>query len=498
MRLRFWLGFAAVVAIAIGSIAGALVVRSNDRANFKRRQQDEAVRSARQAQAVAALSVGQLTSAAAFYRAEGAFSQREFEILASSLLREGALSGTSFIANVPLSERTQYERIHGFPIVEGTGDRKRTAGIRPQYFPVTYAASKLKVTPAFGYDLEVDPDRGPILRRARDSGRAAATPIVPLLLSGGHGLIVYQPVYRAGAPIATVAERRAALLGFAGGGFRASDLAAAALSAVPDDVSLQLRQNGRMVIGTPGALSDAASAPVHVADRTWLLILRDPDRPDVSLPILMAVVGISLAGLLGVLIWVWSHNERMQELQRQASQDSLTGLKNRRRFEEDLRTEMARSQREEARGALLMLDLDNFKAVNDSLGHQAGDRVIEEIAGVLRGRMRKTDVLARLGGDEFGIVLPRCDEAEAQSVAEAIAMAVREHVPERDGVSRITASIGIAMFGEDPRMSLETVVSEADAAMYAAKDAGRDAIRVFDPLAVQEATSREDRPEASV
>ena len=147
----------------------------------------------------------------------------------------------------------------------------------------------------------------------------------------------------------------------------------------------------------------------------------------------MAVFGVSLAALLGALVLIWTRNERMRELQRQASQDPLTGLKNRRRFEEDLRTELARSRREGTTGALLMLDLDNFKQVNDTLGHPIGDRVIEEIAGVLGGRTRETDVLARLGGDEFAIVLPHCDAAEAQQVAETIATAIREHVPQTDG-----------------------------------------------------------------
>ena len=132
-----------------------------------------------------------------------------------------------------------------------------------------------------------------------------------------------------------------------------------------------------------------------------------------------------------------------------------------------------------------MLDLDNFKAVNDSLGHQAGDRVIEEIAGVLQGRTRETDVLARLGGDEFAIVLPRCEEEEARGVAEAIATAVREHVPKHEGGANHRQHRDRDVRG-GPRTSPETVVSEADAAMYAAKDAGRDAVRVFDPLAVRD------------
>ena len=223
---------------------------------------------------------------------------------------------------------------------------------------------------------------------------------------------------------------------------------------------------------------EAAAAPIRIADRTWLLVVRDPNRPGISLPVLIAVVGISLAALLAALVLIWSRNERMQELKRQASQDPLTGLKNRRRFEEDLRTEMARNRRDGSEAALLMLDLDNFKRVNDTLGHPIGDRVIAEIASVLRTRMRVTDVVARLGGDEFAIVLPHCDAAEARSVAEAIATAIREHAPREEGVPPITVSVGIAMFGADPRLSCESLEEEADAALYEAKRAGRDAVRV--------------------
>ncbi|HWM63503.1 MAG TPA: diguanylate cyclase, partial [Solirubrobacterales bacterium] len=476
MRLRFWLGLIAVFAIAAGSVVAALAVDAEHRDDFERAQEEAATRSARQAEAVAELSVGQLASAAAFFQTADDLTRHDFEVLADSLLSEGALSGTSFVARVPRRQRAAYEARHGFPIVEPQGGQLRRAGARPEHFSVTYATSELPVAPAFGLDLGVDPDRAPILRRARDSGEAAATPIVPLLTNSGRGLIVYQPVYRDGAPTTTVAERRAALLGFASGGFLAPDLAAAATSAVEGDVELQLLENGDPVIGGGQPLEDGAAAPIQVADRAWLLVVRDPDRPTVGLAVLIAMGGISLAALLGALVLIWSRNERMQELRRQASQDSLTGLKNRRRFEEDLRVELARSRRENGEGALLMLDLDNFKQVNDTLGHPIGDRAIEEIAGVLRSRMRETDVLARLGGDEFAVVLPRCDAAEAQSVAEAILTAIREHVPPAHEVPPITASVGIAMFGRSHDADFESVQSRADTAMYEAKDAGRDAV----------------------
>ena len=234
------------------------------------------------------------------------------------------------------------------------------------------------------------------------------------------------------------------------------------------------------MVGYQGELDDAASAPIHIADRTWLLVVRDPNRPDVSLPLLLAVIGIALAALLGALILVWSRNERMQELEREASQDPLTGLKNRRRFEEDLRLAMARARRERTTGAMLMLDLDHFKQVNDTHGHPAGDQLLIEIAEVLRRRSRASDMPRAARRRRV-----RRRPAPLQPGRGAAGgRGDRERDPRAParlaGVDPITASVGVAMFGDHPRTSISSVVSEADAAMYAAKDGGRDGVRVFD------------------
>jgi diguanylate cyclase (GGDEF)-like protein len=478
MRLRLVLGFIAVVLLAAGSVAAALVVRDTEDDHFHATQRDEARRSASQAEAVAQLSVGELATATAFFQAERRFSRHEFEIVGSSLLRRGALTATAYLERVRAPERRAYEASRGIRIVERSpAGGPRPAARRAEYFPVTYVAAEQPGQAPLGYDIGSDPTRGPALLRARDSGRPAATSVMPLLI-GGYGINVYRAVYRDGAPTATVAERRRALVGFAAGAFRVRDLAAAAIAAIPEDVDVQLRSGRQTFVGPRGTLDDPASAQITIADHTWLLVVRDPSRPDVLLPILMAVVGVALAAVLGALIFVWSRNERMQELQRLADHDSLTGLKNRRRFEEDLRTELARSRREGISGALLMLDLDEFKTVNDSLGHPVGDRVIEEIAGVLGRRTRETDVLARIGGDEFAIVLPHCDAVEARSVADTITTGIREHVPQPEGVPQITVSVGVAMFGAGTEASFDSVLADADRAMYEAKQAGRDGVRL--------------------
>ena len=477
MLRSFYLGLVAVALVAAGSVLMALLVRSNELDRFHQQQREGAQRSARQAEAVAEVSIGELATAAAFFKAKEDLSRHEFKVVGDSLLRRGALTATAYIEEVEQDERDEYERRNGFPIRERSLTGPRPAAGRPVYYPVTYAVAEQQGREPVGYDVGSDPGRGPYLGVARDRGRPAATRVMPLLV-GGSGINVYRPVYRDGAPISTVPERRAALVGFAAGAFRVDDLAEAAISTLPDDADVQLRAGEDVVVGPDGSLEDAARAPITIADRTWVLVVRDPRRPAVALPLIMAVFGISLAVLLAALVLIWSRSERMRELQRMASQDPLTGLKNRRRFEEDLKRELARSRRDGTPGALMTLDLDNFKQVNDTLGHPVGDRVIEEIAGVLDGRTRESDLLARIGGDEFAIVLPNCDSEEAQRVGDIVATAVREHVPQPVGVPQITVSVGIAMFGRGIEADIDSLIAEADVAMYAAKASGRDRVRL--------------------
>ncbi|MBZ5637942.1 MAG: EAL domain-containing protein [Acidobacteriia bacterium] len=159
--------------------------------------------------------------------------------------------------------------------------------------------------------------------------------------------------------------------------------------------------------------------------------------------------------------------------------DFLTGLFNRRRFEQELAREVERASRYGAKGAVLMIDLDNFKDVNDAFGHKAGDDLLKGVAGALRHRVRQTDVLARVGGDEFAALLPETDADQAQIVADGIVRTLRQNVAVLGEQSiRATASVGVALFDG---LSAAEVLAFADLSMYEAKQAGRNRVAMYRP-----------------
>jgi diguanylate cyclase (GGDEF)-like protein/PAS domain S-box-containing protein len=173
------------------------------------------------------------------------------------------------------------------------------------------------------------------------------------------------------------------------------------------------------------------------------------------------------------------------QLQHLADHDALTGLFNRRRFTEELERTLRHAKRFEEAGAVVFLDLDGFKFVNDTLGHAAGDELIARVARRLRAAVRESDILARVGGDEFAVLLPRCDETSAVLVAEKLLLTLRRNgMTSRDGRrAHVSSSIGIALFRGDDELSADELVVEADIAMYDAKNAGKDRHAVYDRTA---------------
>ncbi|MDP1849784.1 MAG: EAL domain-containing protein [Solirubrobacteraceae bacterium] len=163
-----------------------------------------------------------------------------------------------------------------------------------------------------------------------------------------------------------------------------------------------------------------------------------------------------------------------------ATHDPLTGLHNRASFANQIDAHADLVRRYGSDGALVLLDLDHFKYINDTLGHAAGDQVIARVATVLRARLRDSDVLARLGGDEFAALLPRATRQTAEQVADDLLEALRAERIAVPGTGRrtMTASIGVAMFEASEELHGEDVLVSADLAMYDAKEGGRNQVAV--------------------
>ncbi len=157
-----------------------------------------------------------------------------------------------------------------------------------------------------------------------------------------------------------------------------------------------------------------------------------------------------------------------------ANHDPLTGLFNRRRFLDTFEERLAQARRYGTNGALLFLDLDNFKGINDTLGHQAGDEYLINFSRLLQERIRKTDILARFGGDEFAILLSHVDADKVRVISHQIIESARRQISVANKKpTGVTVSIGIALFPQHSCIQ-KTLLVYADLAMYRAKEEGRN------------------------
>ena len=227
--------------------------------------------------------------------------------------------------------------------------------------------------------------------------------------------------------------------------------------------------------------SDQESAPDWYVDRLRSaattqqeheMVAKGGDRLTVLIGSVQLAVGST--GRARHASFVMDITERKQAervLAHAAHHDVLTGLPNRMLFGDRLEQALHSAGREKTPVALLLLDLDGFKAVNDSKGHAAGDMILRAVAARLQAAVRKSDSVARQGGDEFAILLPQTGEAGAAHVALQICAALAEAVPLDEGEARVGGSVGIAVYPEHGQDS-ESLLRSADQAMYGAKAAG--------------------------
>ncbi|MEX0733353.1 MAG: EAL domain-containing protein [Steroidobacteraceae bacterium] len=246
---------------------------------------------------------------------------------------------------------------------------------------------------------------------------------------------------------------------------------------------VKLVQDGGHEIGKdPVSVALANGESLHLADQTALV-----SRRGLEVPIQATVAPIrDREGRTGGAVIVFSDVSRERRMKRllsyQAAHDALTGLINRREFETRLNSaiESARADKN-FRHAMIYVDLDQFKVVNDTCGHPAGDQLLRQVTGLLQTRVRAHDVLARLGGDEFGVLLEHCKPEQALRIADTLRQAIHDlRFQWGSSTMQIGASIGIVEIDQRTE-SVATLLSAADIACYSAKDGGRNRVQVYDP-----------------
>ena len=324
----------------------------------------------------------------------------------------------------------------------------------------------------------------------------------PIALGRVRSLIVEAPVYRPGARVGSVTERRAAVLGWVLGSFDITSLMKAATSGDRGLGVALYHADGSLtpqLIGRTGTSTDTHTHPfTHDAmlniDGTWIVQVRGipaasgPSADVQGLVVLLS--GVLTTLLLAALVLVLARSreramnlvaERTGQLRHQAMHDALTGLPNRVLALDRVEQMLARARRQDLPVAALYVDIDDFKNVNDSFGHAAGDELLRIVASRLSSAVREGDTAARLGGDEFVVLVEGSTlDAGPELVAERLLDALREPCDMRGEIGRelsISASIGVA-FGL--RESPDELLRDADLALYAAKAAGRDRYVLFE------------------
>ena len=360
-----------------------------------------------------------------------------------------------------------------------------------------------------GSDVWLDPVRRLALERARDSGMAAISGKVQLKADTGAealpGFIMYLPIYAQGQAHESMSQRREQLIGWVYAAFHMNDFMASLYGSQPPGLtlamydgsdikgeSLMYRTGGNAVPGQPPRTAAfSAQEYMVVAGHHWTLSLSTQEafeaRYGRGIETVSAVTGVASSLLLSLLAWLMVNGrdralrlaETMtEEIRHMAQHDPLTGLPNRALFSDRLNQELACAKRQQGRFAMVFLDLDHFKLINDNLGHDVGDQALRQVARQLQNSVRAADTIGRIGGDEFVVLLAQLSESEpVLALAEKLHQSLHQPFVVGGHELSISCSIGVAVYPENGTDAI-TLTKRADDAMYRAKAAGRDCIRL--------------------
>ena len=505
-RRRVWLAVAALV-VVIGTacaVLGAQTVARNDGQKSRQASVTTSVEIASMLKLAIQREQDLAVNAGAFIVDNPTATQAQFQQWANSnrvFEQYPELQGIAEVVMVPASKLSAFAA-HAVadptgPLAAGGTFQVSPAGDRPYYcFTTLQEARGGQPNLSPGLDL-CDTVLGPGLMETRDSGQGA---YLPYGSGRGTALVVGTPIYRGGIVPTTVQARREAFLGWTGSQILPSVILGAALKDHAG-TALAFHYQG----GSTAVTFKAGSTPAGAQSRTidlhngWHVqvfnvvsgsgVVTNPN----ALALLLS--GIVLSLLLGLLIYVLGTgrsravqlvHERTDQLRHQALHDSLTGLPNRALILDRIGQMLARGRRQHTPVAVLFLDLDNFKDINDTLGHKAGDELLIGVGVRLASALREGDTVGRLGGDEFVVLTEGVSLASgAEVVADRIldVMATPFVIGGSDVPLAVTASIG---FAQGDRSTPEELLQDADIAMYQAKAAGKQRAVGFSPL-MQEA-----------
>jgi diguanylate cyclase (GGDEF)-like protein len=459
--------------------------------------------------------LGKILAVRAFYDASNDVNEREFALFTHQIL-DGQTGKMRILwcPRVIRDERAAFEReqidrgVTGIGITNWTPNETLSRSPdRDEYFPVLYSTVSSNATATFGMDLNSEPVRSRAIQRARDENVIAAAQNLTLRNPIGgarRGFLFFAPVYRSGAPIETEEERHNNILGVVTGVFQTSAVMDAILStaALPQDYDLYLYPADagsdampvytRSPSGELAALKSQAglaglptwSGPVKAGTARWNLVAVPGGKTLTSYYRAWLVFAAVILVFGAVVAYMWASLRHALRLERANSKilalaqtDLLTSLANRRAFMKRLTMAFNASRRGASPFAVLYLDIDDFKDVNDTLGHAMGDLLLKEAVKRLKETVGAHDLVARFGGDEFAILMQGASDPTA---AGALAARIVERLGEPFDLGghgvHITSSIGIAVYSADVA-GPEDLMVQADLALYGAKDEGRNCYR---------------------
>lgn len=407
------------------------------------------------------------------------------------------------IAKDDLKVHVQRVRENGFPEYQPYPEQEAES-----YSPVVRLEPlEGKVEPIIGYDLSSQPELAVAMETSALKAQTVLTEPVnfPESLGGGQVLFMFQPIYKPNAKLTVdVSDDKArldAIHGWVFIAFRMSDLIAEALGAMPTYTRIRvLLKEARNEPAIFDSLGQGHALPIELPPlvqamemesdgQSWLMefsgLPRNHLRQSWWSGELLVVILISVLSVLSA-IFVTSmrlHSARLlrmtkelqeseQRYQFMATHDPLTKAANRLMFQTTLATTCAEAQRYNYRFAVIYVDLDKFKAVNDTLGHHYGDLLLLQVTERVTNLLRKSDMLCRNGGDEFIVLLPMIENvSDVHYVAGKILVALSTPFPLEDQVGNISGSLGVAIFPDDAK-DMETLIHCADERMYASKKKG--------------------------